>query len=345
MIMQPLDKSRYSEWDKFASENGTVFHASWWYEAWGVPYEIYVSLDEGGEIEAGMPVYISRFNSMPKAFDVFRIRGVTIPPLTPVNGPIFKSCTRTGRSSIYSYVKNEILCSLQSLPRLDFYDFHLWRFCNDLMPFIWNGFETQVFYTYVIPAANVNTWRNDMSQKTRRFLKEARRMAEKEGYSEIITDASFDEMDLPFRETMKTKKFEVSQYSKLPAWWEAVRNRKAGVSYLIKDKEGQPICASIMVWDGRTAYSLVNGIVSRSGVGHINMLLFERMIDDALSMGLDFDFEGSSLMGVERFYRGFGGEMRPCFRATKIPSKVVYLGLKTHKYLTMHKKRGWVSPS
>ncbi len=74
------------------------------------------------------------------------------------------------------------------------------------------------------------------------------------------------------------------------------------------------------------------------------MLLFERMIKDALEMGLDFDFEGSSLMGVERFYRGWGGEMRPCFRATKIPSPIVYFGLKARKYLSLHRKKGWIIP-
>ena len=346
MIMQPLDKSRYSEWDKFVSENGTVFHTAWWHEAWGVPYDIYALMNEDGEIESGMPVYISQFQSMPKAMNLLGIRGVTKPPLTPVNGPVFKACTKTSRPTIYSHIKNEILCSLQSLPKVDFYDFHLWRFCSDLMPFIWNGFETQVLYTYFIPANNIDTWQNDMSKKTRRFLKDARREADKEGYSDIITDASFEEMGQTFRETMRVKNFEVSQYSKLPKWWEAVKERKAGMSYLIRDKEGRPSCASIMVWDNRTAYSLIGGMDSTIRKdSHINMLIFERMIKDALAMGLDFDFEGSSLMGVERFYRGFGGEMRPCFRATKIPSTVVYLGLKAHKYLTLHRKRGWVSPS
>ena len=346
MIMQPLDKSRYSEWDKFVSENGTVFHTSWWHEAWGVPYDIYALMNEDGEIESGMPVYISRFQNMPQAMDLLGIRGVTKPPLTPINGPVFKACTKTSRSTIYTHVKKELLNSLQSLPKVDFYDFHLWRSCSDLMPFIWNGFETQVLYTYIIPAENVNNWQSNMSKNARRFLKDARIAAEKEGFSEILTGVPFEEMDLPFRGTMKAKDFQVSQYSKMHTWWETVQKRKAGMSYLIRDKEGKPACASIMVWDNRTAYALMNGMVPtvRSD-GNINMLLFERMINDALNMGLDFDFEGSSLMGVERFYRGFGGEMRPCFRAVKIPSTVVYLGLKAHKYLTLHRKRGWVSPS
>ncbi|MHB8174749.1 MAG: hypothetical protein ACYDFU_09875, partial [Nitrospirota bacterium] len=216
MNMQPLDKNRYDEWDRFVYDgNGTIFHSSWWYSSWDIDFDIYVSLDDKGEIQSGMPIYISGFPSMPKVLDLLSIRGVTAPSLTPVNGPIFKACVKPGRPSVYSHVKKEILNSLQSLPKLDFYDFRLWRFGNDLMPFIWNGFETQVLYTYLIRADDADTWRSNMSKKTRRFLKEAHRDADKEGYSEIIKDASLDEMDLPFRETMKTKKFEVAQYSKL----------------------------------------------------------------------------------------------------------------------------------
>ncbi len=291
-----------------------------------------------------MPVYVSRFPGMPRALNLFGVKGLTKPPLTPINGPIFRACSRPGRPSIYSHAKKEILCSLQSLPRLDFYDFHLWRFCNDLMPFMWNGFETQVLYTYVIKANSAESWRSNMSKKTRRFLKDARREADREGYSGIITDAPFCDMDLPFQETMKTKKFEVAQYSRLPKWWEAVRNKNSGKSYLINDRDGKPVCAAIMVWDNRTAYSLVGGMNSTiRRDSHINMLIFERMINDALGMGLDFDFEGSSLMGVERFYRGWGGELKPCFRAIKMPSKVAYFGFKTHKYLTLHRKKSWIS--
>jgi Acetyltransferase (GNAT) domain len=346
MNMQPLDRSRYDEWDRFVYDaNGTVFHTSWWYDAWGVDFNIYALVNGDGQIESGMPVYISRFQSMPKAMDFLGIRGVTKPPLTPVNGPVFRACAKTSRPTIYTHVKNEILNSLRYLPDADFYDFHLWRFCDDLMPFIWNGFETQVLYTYVIPAGNVETWQGNMSKNTRRFLKEARITAEKEGFSGILTDAPFEDMDLPFKDTMEAKGFQVSLYSKMHGWWDAVKKRKAGMSYLIRDKEGRPACASIMVWDNRSAYALMNGMVpSVRSEGKINMLLFERMIKDALDMGLDFDFEGSSLMGVERFYRGWGGEMRPCFRATKIPSTIAYFGLKAHKYLSMHRKKGWIVP-
>jgi hypothetical protein len=343
MKMRPIDESRYDDWDRFVYKagNGTIFQTAWWYRSWGIKFDIYASLNKDGEIEAGMPVYISRYEHIPKFLGV---QGVTSAPLTPVNGPVFKDCAKIARSSKNGYVKEELLCCIESLPRADFYDLHLWRFCSDLTPFIWNGFETNVYHTYVIPAGDMDTWKNNTSSGNRRFLKKAYAEAEEEGYSKIETGLPFDEISIPFTETEEAKKYKERLFERMPKWLETVLERKAGTSYLIRDKEGRPACSSIMVWDNRTAYLLMNGTLkSMRRESHVNMLLYERMIEDALGMGLDFDFEGSTLRGVERFYRGWGGEIRPCFRVTKCPSLVTYIGLKGYRYLKFHKKKDWVS--
>ena len=97
MTMHPLDESQYDEWDRFvAKANGTIFHNAWWYRAWGVKFDIYALRDESGEIEAGMPVYISGFSHIP---EVFGVKGLTKPPLTLVNGPLFMDSSKAGRSS------------------------------------------------------------------------------------------------------------------------------------------------------------------------------------------------------------------------------------------------------
>ncbi len=60
---------------------------------------------------------------------------------------------------------------------------------------------------------------------------------------------------------MKTKNFQVSQYSKMHRWWETGPKKSREVSTR-RDKEGKPACASIMVWDNDTAYALMNGMES-----------------------------------------------------------------------------------
>ena len=60
-----------------------------------------------------------------------------------------------------------------------------------------------------------------------------------------------------------------------------------------------------MVWDNRITYCLINGMQKHIRKdSHLNMLLFERMISFA-GMGLDFDFNGSVLLGSSLF-QGLG---------------------------------------
>jgi len=340
MTMQPLDKSRYDDWDRFVYKvkEGTIFHTAWWHRSWGVDFDIYARTGENGEIEAGMPVYISGFKHMPRFLDV---KGVTKPPLTVVNGPLFKDSTKTGRSSRYTHVKKELLCAINSLPDAGYYDIFLGHSQDDVMPYLWNGFDDQVLYTYVIRKEDAGAWRDNISSNTRRFLKAAHKEADALGCV-METDTSIDEIIPVFLETAKLKGYSAGLerfIDRLPAWWAAVREKNAGRIYVLRCRDGEAMCTALAVWDAHSVYSLIGGTLPRArGLSNMNMLLFERMITDAFEMGLDFDFEGSSLMGVESFVRRWGGELRHYFRVTKIRSGLLYAAWKGYQYLKFHRK-------
>jgi len=285
-----------------------------------------------------MPVYISGFKHMPKFLDV---KGVTKPPLTMVSGPLFMDTAKPGRSARYTHVKKELMCAITSLPKADYYDIFLNRSQDDLMPYIWNGFDDQVLYTYVIRKEDAMTWRNNMLDKARSNLKAAHKEADALGCV-METDPSIDEIIPVFLETAKRKGFAREDSwitTKLPAWWDAVREKNAGRIYMLRGRDGEAMCSALTVWDAHTAYSLIGGTLPGArGQSNLNMLLFERMITDAFEMGLDFDFEGSSLMGVEGFVRRWGGELRHYFRVTKIRSALLYAGWKGYRYLKFHRK-------
>ena len=69
--------------------------------------------------------------------------------------------------------------------------------------------------------------------------------------------------------------------------------------------------------------------------------LVERMILDAHARGLTFDFEGSVIPGVERFFRGWGGRCVPKYRAVKIRRCWTYAAWALHRYWTGHRKKRW----
>src|SRR5262249_11872295 len=136
------------------------------------------------------------------------------------------------------------------------------------------------------------------------------------------------------------KQFKVERLDeRFAAWWQAIRDHGVGCGYLLRDKAGAPMAADILIWDQRTAYSVLGGIrADLRKDSRVGTILLERMIRDAHGRGLDFDFEGSALPGVERFMRSFGGELRPMARVVKICSPVTFAVWQTHRYLTRHRK-------
>jgi hypothetical protein len=100
--------------------------------------------------------------------------------------------------------------------------------------------------------------------------------------------------------------------------------------------------SNMLVYDKQTMFSLFGGMrEDLRRVSHVGVFLLDRMIRDAHQMGLNYDFEGSVLPGVEYFMRSFGGELHPLYRVVKFPSPLSYLVWHGYRYLTKHRRR-WV---
>ncbi len=156
-------------------------------------------------------------------------------------------------------------------------------------------------------------------------------------------ESPFEDVWRLFDETAEIKRYAKTRDSRAAvAWWNAVQRQKAGRTYLLRDGEGRPASATIMVHDHRTAYYLGGGIRRDLRQGSMfNVFLFHRMIADAHGMGLDFDFEGSILPGVERFFRSLGGQLQPLYRVVKFPSPMAYSIWHAYRYWTKHRRRQW----
>ena len=86
----------------------------------------------------------------------------------------------------------------------------------------------------------------------------------------------------------------------------------------ISRNQGVPIAGVYTVYDSRTAYNLITGYddaLAHSGAGPLAMW---HAILKAKEMGLRvFDFEGSVIPPIERYFRGFGGQLTPIFSVHK----------------------------
>lgn len=313
MTFQRLEEEMHFDWDRFAihQENGSLFQTTWWYRAWGLSPTVMARRNAQGEIEAGQILNTERFMGL---------RTVRRPPYTPVNGPVYIGGGKS-RYARQTEVKKELSEAIAAMPEVDFYDIVLAPGARDIMPFLWTGFEPHVLYTYVLPRSEREAWRDGLSQMIRRNLKKAHKEATESGCT-IGIDPPIRKLEPLVRQTAQTKGFSLRQYTpRIADWWSAVSDREAGRAYAVHDSSGAPLCATLMVWDETTAYYVAGGMTDMARESsHLNLLLFERMIEDAHGQDLDFDFEGSVVPGVEGFFRGWGGELRTRYRLTKARS-------------------------
>jgi len=83
-------------------------------------------------------------------------------------------------------------------------------------------------------------------------------------------------------------------------------------------KDGIPLSAALCVYDKNTAYYLLGGYDYENKHHGAGALVIWESIKYAKSIGLkEFDFEGSMVPQIERYFRGFGGRLTPYFRVNK----------------------------
>lgn len=315
LLLEPLPAGEHDVWDSFVAEaeTGTLFHTAWWHRAWGSVPEILARRGQDGRIEAGLPLFRHRFQGA---------EAIVRPPFTPFNGPVFRLPSAGSTYERNQRVKEELFAALASFPRAELYVLAPAPQISDVSPFLWCGFRSMMEYTYVIPKAKAPCWKEDLSANCRRNLIRARAESGERGCF-LEVDPPVGEIEPLLLETARRKR--CSTPDRLAPWWEEVRSRQAGRIYLVRNQDGVPLCATVAVWDTRTTYYLLAGMRDEVRLAsRLNALLFERMIEEAHGRGHDFDFEGSRLPGVERFFRGWGGELRPVFCVVRASSRELF---------------------
>lgn len=102
----------------------------------------------------------------------------------------------------------------------------------------------------------------------------------------------------------------------------------------IKDKENNLHAVVGVLIDNNIAYLIFNGYDSNYSKYCFNSFLIHQVIENLSDDCTQFDFEGSMIPGIEKFYRGFGGQLTPYFQIWK--SDLIHL--LTNQLLSLLKK-------
>jgi hypothetical protein len=281
-----------------------VFSQDWWLDTvcgegnWDVMLK-----EEKGKIQAAMPVYLP-------------LSGIIImPPFTQTMGPWFRPAT-----SDTKYVT----CLGQRQEAARFFASGLKKYAvfmqnfhykvTDWLPFYWEGYRQTTRYTYLLDNIKHTglLWEN-MSPHIRRHInkaKERHRLTVKRG----VDKEDFLHVNAL---TFKRQGREPEHTGVLKRLLNVSAERGQGDIWGGYDEENRLHAAVFIVWQDSSAYYIAGGAdpaLRDSGAHALVMWEAIRAVSEYTTL---FDFEGSMLPGVERFFRGFGATQTPYFAISK----------------------------
>lgn len=182
----------------------------------------------------------------------------------------------------------------------------------DTQPLIWRDFKVVPFYTYLLSLEQdidgmFDSMDSDKKNLIRKGIKEELNVQRADDYTVV-----FDLICKTFQR--KAKKFNKYLVHKILFTFATDNNCFAFVCY----NSGIPVSASFCIYDRNKAYYLFGGYDPKTKLNSAGVLTLWEAIKYSKSLNLKyFDFEGSMLPEIERFFRGFGGKLTPCYSVNK----------------------------
>jgi hypothetical protein len=277
-----------------------LFSQDWWLDVTcGEKYWDVLLVETAGRIRAAMPVYVP-------------CKGViTMPPYTQTMGPWFAPFPEELDFEERRIVYREFADIVKG------YDYFSQNFCysvTDWLPFYWNGFSQTTRYTYLLKNLRdtKQLWANICKTK-QRYIRQAAgkyRLSIRTGVSSAeflrLNALVFERQHLPpYHHKVLAKLINTAVARDQAAIWGAY------------DEDDRLHAAVFIVCQGSVAYYIAGGSEPTFRHTHAMCLLFWKVWCDLADKCDLFDFEGSMMRGVEKFFREFGSVQTPYFVVSK----------------------------
>jgi hypothetical protein len=280
-----------------------IFQQPWWLDAvapgrWGA-----VTVERDGRVLARLP-YALRGRS--------RLRILTMPPFTQTLGPWLERSTGSRARALSDEM--QLLAELEAgLPAAQAFVQHFSPTVMNALPFYWAGYRLELRYTYrLVGLQSPDALWAGLRGSIRREIRKARRRLE------VRDDLGLDRFHAVWAMTFARQGIDpAGSLGQLERLDSACARRNARAMLFAQDAAGRVHGVLYVVWDRHAAFHLLSGAdpeLRTSGAGSLLMweaLMRARAVTDV------FDFEGSMLKPVERFFRAFGGRQTPYLRVSR----------------------------
>lgn len=288
-----------------------IFSQAWWLDAVaGDAWDVCL-VENGQEILASMP-YVTK-----------KRYGFTLlsdPPLTQNLGPWLKP-SQAKYSKMLSQQNDRMEALIDQLPKYDYFN-HNWHYSQtNWLPFYWRGFKQTTRYTYVIEdMSNIDNVWSDLRENIRWDI----RKAENKARLTVKTNLPIEDF-IALNEKTFSRQGITMPYTKrfVKELAENAKARNQCQWFIGQDEAGQNHASVLIIWDDQSAYYLMGGGNPDLRTSGATSLCMWEAIKFASTVTKKFDFEGSMIEPIERFFRGFGAVQKPYFTLTYKPSKLL----------------------
>ena len=227
---------------------------------------------------------------------------LTQPRLTQTLGPWIEPSQAKRANALSDEI--ELLTRLEAaLPEATAFHQHFSPSMMNALPFYWAGYRLEVRYTYRLEGLGSEEalWAG-LRGNVRREIRKARARVQ------VHADLGIDRLHAVWTKTFARQGLpapvSLARLARLDAACEA---HSARAMLFAVDEASRVHAVAYVVWDKCATYYLLGGADPDLRTSGASSLLLWESIMRARTLTDVFDFEGSMVMPVERFFRAFGG--------------------------------------
>ncbi len=298
------------EYQKFCDEEKDlpIFFKDWWLDSVTDPSEWdVVIIKKDTKIIAVFPYFKAK---------KYGFNFILQPKLTQFSGPwikYFKGMKHGVKLSNQKKIFNEII---DKLPDFDHMSMNFHYSVENWLPFYWKGYKQTTKYTYLIEdLQDVNKVYDNFHGNIRSDIKKAQK---------VVTVTPSDNLQKFYElnsNAFKRQGIDMHySYEYLRRMDNIQKANNCRRMTFAVDSEGNVHSAIYIVWDKNSAYYLMSGSDPEFRSSGATSLLLWEAIQFASTIVKKFDFEGSMIEPIEKFFKGFGTVQKPYFNIFKTNS-------------------------
>lgn len=271
--------------------------------------------DKGGNIVAALP-YVSFRN---KGFH--RISMPAFAQYTPLSFVYPEGISNSKKFSFQAQIINQVI---ECLPQADHYLFRLPFHHQNVLPFIWNGFESSVRYSFIIPGGfTTESVKNEVQSSVRRKINQL---------TQQLTLSASTDVDLLVELTNKNYAFKNMKNPYSREDYERLLRfgfeQNCCAFYIAKNSSGRVIGTHVYLWDNDYVHYLVGATDPEFRNAGASTFLIWKGIELAAEKNLAFNFEGSMDENIALFFSKFNAKLTPYYSVEKFRNGAIRFLLK-----------------